>query len=317
MAPRKSPYSAGFICRCTPIIATMVILLFLGVWNDMLWPPLILKSVAKYTIQIDWPCLRITTVLTNSHPLLWRPRLRASFRLSSFICSCALYYREHCAIWYQAIIQNKAKFMRGVDVMKKLPLIPSFVLVFTLAACSGSSGKDVTGGVTIEKYRIWKERFALRWQAGLDNGIDALTGNPTIGLNEYLDKTFKNVSEHQAGGLSDSLGERKAKQTAMLLRRCGCLVYRGAFASQWYQEGLLRDLDDLIEKDTSFDPSIYLEGIMNNSYSTKSPDGSKQFGIPAVLGRRMTIYDKKLFEDWGVETLGTARTGRNSGESYK
>ena len=138
----------------------------------------------------------------------------------------------------------------------------------------------------------------------LDNGIDALTGNPTIGLNEYLDKTFKNVSEHQAGGLSDSLGERKSQTNGYVaLRRCGCLVYRGAFASQWYQEGLLRDLDDLIEKDTSFDPSIYLEGIMNNSYSTKSPDGSKQFGIPAVLGRRMTIYDKKLFEDWGVETL--------------
>ncbi len=42
---------------------------------------------------------------------------------------------------------------------------------------------------------------------------------------------------------------------------------------------------------------------MNNSYSTKSPDGSKQFGIPVALGRRMTIYDKKLFEDWGVEPL--------------
>ncbi|SHE14809.1 Inner membrane ABC transporter permease protein ycjP [Chlamydia abortus] len=37
---------------CTPIIATMVILLFLGVWNDMLWPLLALKTPDKYTIQI-------------------------------------------------------------------------------------------------------------------------------------------------------------------------------------------------------------------------------------------------------------------------
>ncbi|WP_235782051.1 carbohydrate ABC transporter permease [Paenibacillus senegalensis] len=37
---------------CTPIIATMIILLFLGVWNDMLWPLLALKSADKYTIQI-------------------------------------------------------------------------------------------------------------------------------------------------------------------------------------------------------------------------------------------------------------------------
>ncbi|WP_409348103.1 carbohydrate ABC transporter permease [Paenibacillus gyeongsangnamensis] len=37
---------------CTPIVATMIILLFLGVWNDLLWPLLALKSPAKYTIQL-------------------------------------------------------------------------------------------------------------------------------------------------------------------------------------------------------------------------------------------------------------------------
>jgi multiple sugar transport system permease protein len=37
---------------CTPIVATMVILLFLGVWNDLLWPLLVLKSASKYTIQL-------------------------------------------------------------------------------------------------------------------------------------------------------------------------------------------------------------------------------------------------------------------------
>jgi multiple sugar transport system permease protein len=30
----------------------MVILLFLGVWNDLLWPLLVLKSSDKYTIQL-------------------------------------------------------------------------------------------------------------------------------------------------------------------------------------------------------------------------------------------------------------------------
>ncbi|MGZ9583975.1 carbohydrate ABC transporter permease [Paenibacillus marinisediminis] len=45
-------FSRVYLPLCTPIIATMIILLFLGVWNDMLWPLLILKSSAKYTIQI-------------------------------------------------------------------------------------------------------------------------------------------------------------------------------------------------------------------------------------------------------------------------
>ncbi|GIP37172.1 sugar ABC transporter ATP-binding protein [Paenibacillus sp. J31TS4] len=45
-------FSRVYLPLCTPIIATMIILLFLGVWNDMLWPLLVLKSSVKYTIQI-------------------------------------------------------------------------------------------------------------------------------------------------------------------------------------------------------------------------------------------------------------------------
>ena len=51
-AKEISVFSRVYLPLCTPIIATMVILLFLGVWNDMLWPLLILKSADKYTIQI-------------------------------------------------------------------------------------------------------------------------------------------------------------------------------------------------------------------------------------------------------------------------
>ena len=196
--------------------------------------------------------------------------------------------------------------------MKKVMLlIMSFMLVFTMAACSGGSKVDVTGGVKIEKVSDMSGtvRVALAgWQ--LENGIDALTGNPTIGMNEYLDKTFRVMYPNIKVELYQIPWENvKAKQSAMLLSGDADVLYTGgAFASQWYQEGLLRDLDDLIAKDKSFDPSIYLEGIMNNSYSTKSPDGSKQFGIPVALGRRMTVYDKKLFEDWGVEALSSQAT---------
>jgi len=191
--------------------------------------------------------------------------------------------------------------------MKKwLLLLLSCTLVFTLAACSEGSGKDVTGGVEIKQVSDMKGtvRVALAgWQ--LDNGINAQTGNTTIGLTEYMDKTFKKMYPNIKVELYQIPWENvKAKQTAMLMSGDADVLYTGgAFASQWYQDGLLRDLDDLIKEDTSFDPGIYLDGIMNNSYSTKSPDGSKQFGIPAVLGRRMTIYDKKLFSDWGVEGL--------------
>ncbi|MCM3340026.1 carbohydrate ABC transporter permease [Paenibacillus sp. MER TA 81-3] len=37
---------------CTPIVATIIILQFLGVWNDLLWPLLVLSDAGKYTIQL-------------------------------------------------------------------------------------------------------------------------------------------------------------------------------------------------------------------------------------------------------------------------
>lgn len=51
-AKEGAVFGRVYLPLCTPIIATMVILLFLGVWNDMLWPLLILKKATKYTIQI-------------------------------------------------------------------------------------------------------------------------------------------------------------------------------------------------------------------------------------------------------------------------
>jgi multiple sugar transport system permease protein len=41
-----------YLPLCIPILATMIILQFLAVWNDLLWPLLALKTPDKYTIQL-------------------------------------------------------------------------------------------------------------------------------------------------------------------------------------------------------------------------------------------------------------------------
>ncbi|TWD96539.1 carbohydrate ABC transporter membrane protein 2 (CUT1 family) [Neobacillus bataviensis] len=41
-----------YLPLCIPVLATMVILQFLAVWNDLLWPLLALKTPDKYTIQL-------------------------------------------------------------------------------------------------------------------------------------------------------------------------------------------------------------------------------------------------------------------------
>ncbi len=174
-----------------------------------------------------------------------------------------------------------------------------------LVACSDSSSSDSQNSdIEVVSEIEGTVRVAL---AGfqLEDGIDPITGIENKGMQTFIEEEFQPRFPNIKIELTQVPWENaQSKQTAMLQSGDVDILYTGgAFATQWYQQGLLRELDDLIEDDTNFDPSIYLKGVWENSYSTKSPDKSAHFGIPAVLGRRVTIYDKQLFDQWGVEYL--------------
>lgn len=184
--------------------------------------------------------------------------------------------------------------------------IVCMLLLIVMVGCASGDGTTNGDGNEVGKVSDVKGtvRVALAgWK--LENGIDPLTGVETVGLNDFLKSTFNKMYPNIKLEVFQIPWENaKAKQTAMLMSKDVDIMYTGgAFASQWYQDNLLYDLDELIAGDESFDPSQYLQGIWHNSYSTRAPDGSRQFGIPAVLGRRMIIYDQQLFEQWGVEAL--------------
>lgn len=193
-----------------------------------------------------------------------------------------------------------------MNVNRRLFLACTLVIVLLLSACgsAGGSGKYTPPEAELVSDIEGTVRIALAgWQ--LENGIDALTGEESIGFNEYAEKVFKKMYPNITLEVTQIPWENvRAKQQAMLLSNDVDLLYTGgAFAYQFYQQGLLRDIDDLIAGDPSFDSSMYLEGLWENAYSARSPDKTKQFGIPTVLGKRMIVYDKKIFDDWGVAYL--------------
>ncbi|MFC0470402.1 ABC transporter substrate-binding protein [Halalkalibacter kiskunsagensis] len=180
------------------------------------------------------------------------------------------------------------------------------VMVTALSACGGSSSSTDSEASDVDVVSDMEAtvRVALAgWQ--LESGIDPITGVENMGLNEYVEKEFKPRYPNIKLELYQVPWENaQASQTAMLQSGDVDVLYTGgAFASQWQERGLLRPLDELIEGDESFDPDMYLSGIWEGSYSTKSFDQSVHFGIPAVLGRRVTMYDTKIFNEWGVEHL--------------
>gem|GEM_PF-1210050 len=143
----------------------------------------------------------------------------------------------------------------------------------------------------------------VAWQT--DDGIDAATQKKTVGLNTLLTDTFyKQHPEIKLNVSAIPWENAKAKQQTLLMSNEVDVLYTaGAYATQFAQQGLLRYIDDLVEKDKSFDPGIYAEGLWDKSISTKTLDMKNRIGLPLRIGQRMIVYDKKIFDDWGVPYL--------------
>lgn len=184
-------------------------------------------------------------------------------------------------------------------------LLISLFLLFTLGACSKSKEKNIVNqDIAVVSEIEGKVRVSLAgWQ--LENGIDPITGINTTGFDDFVKAEFNPRYPNIELEIYQVPWENaQAKQSAMLQSGDVDLMYTGgAFASQWMEQGLIKDITGLIENDAGFDPSIYLQGIWENSYSTVAFDGETRFGLPAILGKRITIYDQQIFEEWGVEPL--------------
>ena len=173
------------------------------------------------------------------------------------------------------------------------------------AASEGASegagqASDVSGTVRVA--------LAGTWQ--LEDGIDPITGRELVGLKKTIKEKFETKYPNIKLEISEVPWENaQAKQKALLMSNDVDVIYTaGGWASEWYEQGLLKGIDDLIAADASFDPGIYLQGIWDFSYNTKSLDGEVRFGVPGVLGRRMTVMDKKIFDDFGVPYLSEVPT---------
>lgn len=78
----------------------------------------------------------------------------------------------------------------------------------------------------------------------------------------------------------------------------------GALAGQ----GLLEPLQPYIDRD-SYDLSVYLDGQVDG-WKVAGPEDSEPqiYGLPMIADTRFIIYDKQLFDEWGVEYLSAEPT---------
>ncbi len=138
----------------------------------------------------------------------------------------------------------------------------------------------------------------------LDDTMDPVTMREFEGLTSLYNKTFAPKFPNIEVEFS-SVPWNNAQQKQQLELAAGNVdvLYTGSYVGQFYEQGLVRTIDDLVQNDTELKLyEVFPEGVMRTSYSMMSKDG-QLFGLPAVMGQRYTIMDTKLFDDWGVEYL--------------
>lgn len=150
--------------------------------------------------------------------------------------------------------------------MKKIvALLLAILMVFSVVGCSSSESTSKKDIKVVSKVKGTVRLAFAGWQ--LNDGIDPITGEKNMGVKSFIKNEFQprfpniKIQVYQIPWQN-----AQAKQTAMLKSGDVDVMYTaGAYAAQWNQQGLLKNINDLMAKDKSFDSSIYLQGVMNNS----------------------------------------------------
>lgn len=204
---------------------------------------------------------------------------------------------------------------------KVLALLLAAMMSLSLVACGGGGGKvssepvsaiaddsEISGTIKLQ---------LIEYTAAPQQ--DTATGKDLEGYQAFFEREFgakyPNVkwsieeipwdNSQQKGQVSLSTGEVDLANT-------------GAYASQYWYGGILRQIDDLLAADTEFDPlEVYANGIWENSFSIQSYEKDARFGLPAVMGQMYTVYDSQIFEDFGAEPLPEKLTPEDIIEAAK
>lgn len=192
---------------------------------------------------------------------------------------------------------------------KVLALLLAGMMSLSLVACGGNGGSSSTGSTGSNAGNEGGElKGSVNIQLieyNLDADVDTATNKEREGYGAF----FKREFEEKNPGVKCTLEEipwDNSQQKGQVSLSTGevDLANTGAYASQYWYGGILRQIDDLLEKDTEFKPlDLYANGVWNNSFSIQTYEKDARFGLPAVMGQMYTVYDSQIFEDFGVDPL--------------
>lgn len=199
-----------------------------------------------------------------------------------------------------------------------------FMFALVLSACGGTSTNDAGAVNTTEKESNTETastdstsasgeglsgtlKVQLIGDFSLEDKTDAITGQTSKGvkvLKDEFERLYPNTTVEFVLMGWDNYNEK----TQTMLQSGAADVYQLPGIAAFAEQGLLEPLQPYIERD-GFDLGIYLNGQVEGWKAMGPNDQEPEiYSLPFIGDARLIVYDKQLFDDWGVEYLSEEPT---------
>ncbi|MBN2910085.1 extracellular solute-binding protein [Polycladomyces sp. WAk] len=175
------------------------------------------------------------------------------------------------------------------------------VLLTVMTACSGSQDWKVSGDPARLEGKVVVNTIDFK----IDDYTDPVTGAKMPGLKTAMKPFLKKHPNLQVEFINIPWQDYNTKQQTMLMSGQADVFYLPQFRA-FYEQGLIRPIDDLLRQDTTLRlSSRYQRSVLP---LIKDRTGKNTLGLPSGAFSRLITVDNQLFRDWGVEPLSTRPT---------
>ncbi|GIO44397.1 extracellular solute-binding protein [Paenibacillus apis] len=152
-----------------------------------------------------------------------------------------------------------------------------------------------------------KLKVQLVGDFSLEDKTDPVSGQTSKGVKVLKDEFEKQYPDTEVEFILMGWDNYNEK-TQTMLQSGAADVYQVPGITTFVEQGLLEPLQPYIDKD-SFDLGIYLNGQVEGWKAMGPSDQDLQvYGLPFIGDSRVIVYDRQLFDDWGVEYLSESPT---------
>ncbi|MDR0390103.1 MAG: extracellular solute-binding protein [Spirochaetaceae bacterium] len=184
--------------------------------------------------------------------------------------------------------------------MKRRLLFLALVMVIAAGLSLAGCSRESSGGKAVV-------RVQLIGDFQMTDRTDPVSGETLKGL-YVVEQEFERLHPDIDIVLLPMGWDDYQKKTQAMIIANEADVYQVPGIAALSDQGLLENLESYIQRD-KFDLGVYIDGQVDG-WKTAGPNDQENhiYGLPLMGDTRYIIYDKKIFDDWGVAYLSATPT---------